>query len=621
MLKGKEIMQELIDAFKEIIGGNEDLLRENANVDGSSPLGKMNKLASESGKWFANQFLLSEEVKKALDDNILYIHDRDYYSTGTTTCCQIPLDKLLKKEFNTGHGTIRSPKSIKTAMALASIIFQSNQNTQHGGQSYQKIDYDLAPYVKLTYEAFCRKFSTLLGKFVTVEEIERLAWTETKEETFQACEAFIHNANSMHSRGGGQVPFVSINFGTDTSKEGRLVTEQLLKATKRGLGNGETPIFPIQIFKVKEGINFHETDPNYDLFQLAIETTSERLFPNFSFIDAPFNKQYDNGTPESEVAYMGCRTRVMSNINGPENSVGRGNLSFSTINLVKLALLAKGDVNAFFISLDEAIITTIKQLLERFEYQASKTVGEFGFLYSQGVWKGSEQLERHDTLKEVLKQGSLSVGFIGLAEALTALIGKHHGESTEAWELGKRIIAHMRDRTDEETEQTRLNFGVIATPAEGLSGKFVKADQQQFGMIEGVTNKQYYTNSFHIPVDFSISIFKKIKLEAPFHHYCNAGHITYIELDGNARENLKAIQKIVEEMKDNGIGYGSINHPIDRCTTCGYNGIIGDRCPSCNEDDTEKIERIRRITGYLVGDLKRWNRAKRNEEKNRVKHR
>ncbi len=614
-------MRELVDSFKEIVEGNEDLLRENANVDGSSPLGKMSKFAAESGKWYANNFLLSAEVRQAVEDNILYIHDQDYYSTGTTTCCQIPLGKLLQNGFNTGHGTIRAPKSIKTAMALASIIFQSNQNTQHGGQSFQKFDFDLAPYIRLTHETHYHKFFTLLEKYVSTEEIERLAWEETKLETYQACEAFIHNANSMHSRGGGQVPFVSINYGTDISREGRLLTEQLLKATKRGLGNGETPIFPIQIFKVKEGINFHESDPNYDLFQLAIETTSQRLFPNFSFIDAPFNKKYDNGTPESEVAYMGCRTRVMGNINGAENSVGRGNLSFSSINLVKLAILAKGDIVSFFTSLDQAISLTIKQLLERFTYQASKTAGEFEFLYSQGVWKDGEQLAKDDSLKEVLKQGTLSVGFIGLAEALMALIGSHHGESNEALDLGKKIINQMRKRTDEATNDYQLNFGVIATPAEGLSGKFVKKDCQQFGIIKGVTDKQYYTNSFHIPVDFPISIFKKISIEAPFHEYCNAGHITYIELDGNASANLKAIEKIIKVMKAEGIGYGSINHPIDRCKTCGYNGIIGKACPSCGEDHDQKIERIRRITGYLVGDLKRWNTAKRDEEKNRVKHR
>lgn len=619
--KGCNNLEILIESFKEIVDENKDILNENANVDGRSPLGKMNKFASESGKWFTDHFLLSEDIRKFFDDNILYIHDKDFYPTGTTTCCQIPLDKLLARGFNTGHGSIRPPKSIQTAMALASIIFQSNQNTQHGGQSYQKFDYDLAPYIRLTYESNQASIQKLVNGKLTNEEVDRIAWEDTRRQTYQACEAFIHNANSMHSRGGGQVPFVSINYGTDTSPEGRLLVEELLKATKSGLGNGETPIFPIQIFKVKEGINFNEGDPNYDLFQLALETTSERLFPNFSFLDAPFNQQYDDGTPESEVAYMGCRTRVMGNIHGKETSVGRGNLSFSSINLVKLGLNAKKNINKFYELLHQAVDITIKQLLERFQFQCTKTASEFSFLYSQGVWRDGEKLNPNDSVSEVLKQGTLSIGFIGLAETLVALTGKHHGECEETLDLGYNIIRCLKERAEQATIDHQLNFSVIATPAEGLSGKFTKKDRDEFGNIEGVTDKDYYTNSFHIPVEYNISIFEKIRREAPFHKLCLAGHITYIELDGNARANIKALEKIVRAMKEKHIGYGSINHPVDRCITCDYSGIIGNTCPNCGETEELNFERIRRITGYLVGDLKRWNNAKLQEEGRRVKHR
>ena len=613
-------MENLYASLKEVVEETNDLSRENANVDGKSPLGKMNKFASESGKWFTDTYLLSKEVKQYTEDNILYIHDKDFYPTGTTTCCQIPLDKLLKNGFNTGHGTIRRPKTIQTAMALASIILQSNQNTQHGGQSFQKFDYDLAPYIRSSFDKNFESFKSLLGEFISIEEIESLAWKETEKQTFQACEAFIHNANSMHSRGGGQVPFVSINYGTDTSKEGRMLVEQLLKATKQGLGNGETPIFPIQIFKVKEGTNTKQGEPNYDLFKLALETTSERLFPNFSFLDSPFNKMYDNGTPESEVAYMGCRTRVMGNIHGDETSVGRGNLSFSSLNLVKLALLANKNIETFYRLLDDAIVVTIQQLIERFEYQCNKTAAEFEFLYSQGIWRGGENLKPTDKVKEVLKQGTLSIGFIGLAEALVALEGKHHGQSDKSLQLGQEIISYMKKQTDKATVNHQLNFSIIATPAEGLSGKFTKQDRMTFGLIDGVTDKDFYTNSFHIPVDFEITIFDKIRREAPFHALCHAGHITYIELDGNARANVSALEKIVLAMKRNHIGYGSINHPVDRCISCGFNGIIGKSCPNCQETNEHAFERIRRITGYLVGDLSRWNNAKLQEERKRIKH-
>lgn len=615
-------MRELISVFKDIEQVNSESLTENANVDGLAPLGKLNAFASEVTKWYTEEFLLSASAKKALDDNVLYVHDKDFYPTGTTTCSQIPLDKLLKNGFNTGHGFIRPPQSIQSAMALAAIILQSNQNNQHGGQSFQKFDYDLAPYIRKTYVRHKTKLTSKhKNSFKNMEELSAFAWEETRRDTFQACEAFIHNANSMHSRGGGQVPFVSVNYGTDTSEEGRLLIEELMRATCKGLGHGETPIFPIQIFKVKEGINSREKDPNFDLLLKAVETTSKRLFPNFSFLDAPFNKQYLNGTPESEVAYMGCRTRVMGNIHGEETADGRGNLSFSTVNLVKLALLSEGGVSDFYQRLDEAVETAIGQLLERFDYQKRKKAAEFPFLMSQGVWRGGESLQPDDTVESVLKQGTLTFGFIGLAEALTVLTGRHHGESEGAWKLGKMIIARMRQAADNATDRHQLNFGLIATPAEGLSGKFTCRDKEEFGVIEGVTDKAFYTNSFHIPVDFPITVFEKINREAPFHALCNAGHITYVELDGNASSNKEAVLQIIRYMQEQGVGYGSINHPVDQCLTCGCQQVMDQQCPQCGETDRSKLHRIRRITGYLVGDMKRWNHAKREEEAARIRHR
>lgn len=423
----------------------------------------------------------------------------------------------------------------------------------------------------------------------------------------------------MHSRGGGQVPFISINYGTDTSKEGRLLIKQLLRATQAGLGAGETPIFPIQIFKLKKGVNFEESDPNYDLFELALETTAERLFPNFSFLDAPFNVAYYDGSHESEACYMGCRTRVMANIHGEENAIGRGNLSFTSINLVKLALIS-GSKEAFFEALQYYLDLGVRQLLERFAYQCTKKARDFQFLYSQGVWRGGEKLQPEDSVAEILKQGTLSIGFIGLAECLVALTGKHHGEDEGTWQLGYEIVRFMRQKMDEATEKYNLNFSLIATPAEGLSGKFVKKDREEFGSINGVTNRNYYTNSFHIPVYYPIQAVKKIRLEGPFHALCNGGHITYIELDGAAVHNVKALKQIVQAMSQYGVGYGSINHPVDRCKCCGYRGVIENECPSCGNENEHEIERIRRITGYLVGDMSKWNSAKRREEADRVKH-
>lgn len=595
---------------------DQDLVQENANVDGKSPLGKLARLSSEISKELSSTYLLSERVKKAVNENYLYIHDADYYLTGSTTCCQIPLGKLLKNGFHTGHGTIRPPQDIRSAMALASIILQANQNMQHGGQAFPMFDVDLAPYVEKTYTRQIERLKRLPVQ-LSDEQLKEVAEAETVTATYQACEAFIHNANSMHSRGGGQVPFVSINYGTEVSIWGRVFIRELLRATERGLGNGETPIFPIQIFKVKEGINFNEEDPNVDLFKEACRISGKRLFPNFSFIDAPFNLQYYDETHESEIAYMGCRTRVMGNRHGEETSIGRGNLSFTTLNLVKMALTSSG-VADFFEILNRYVDVALEQLIERFDYQCTRKVEEFRFLYTQGVWKGSEQLAPSDEVREVLKQGTLSVGFIGLAEALNVLVGATHAESTEAERLGLEIITHLSERIKQAADRYDLNISLLATPAEGLSGKFVAKDQAEFGMIEGVTNRAFYTNSFHVPVYQPVSIQNKIRIEAPYHALCDAGHITYVEVDGSLAHNAEAVESIVRLMRKHNIGYGSINHPVDRCGSCGQEGLIDTSCPTCGED--ENIERIRRITGYLVGTMDRWNTAKREEEKARVKH-
>lgn len=608
-----------LNKLDEIVySSNHDLIQENANVDGNSPMGQMSKVSTEVTKLYAKQMILSEDIRQAIDENYIHPHDLDFLITGTTTCCQIPLAKVLKDGFNTGHGYMREPKDIVSAMALASIIFQSNQNMQHGGQSYPMFDYDLAPYVDKTFEKNKKRLQSYATQY-TEEAVDKIAWQETDRDVYQACEAFIHNCNSMHSRGGGQVPFVSINYGTDTSMAGRLLVKNLLLATKAGLGNGETPIFPIQIFKMKKGINFEHREPNYDLYQLALETTAKRLFPNFSFIDSSFNIEHYDGAPESEVAYMGCRTRVMANRHGEEKGVGRGNLSFTSINLVKLALVAK-DEEDYFKLLDYYVGITIKQLLERFEFQVKKKAGNFPFLYGQHIWKGSEHLQLEDELNEVLKQGTLSVGFIGLAEALVALTGQHHGESEKSYQLGYRIIQYLREKVDAASENYDLNFSLIATPAEGLSGKFTRNDQQVFGEIPGITDRDYYTNSFHVPVYYNIKSIDKARIEGSFHKLCNGGHITYIECDGDVSKNIKALDVLVKAMATSDIGYGAINHPVDQCGVCGYSGIIDNACPSCQNADESKIGRIRRITGYLVGDMQRWNSAKSAEERERVKH-
>ncbi|MCM3030531.1 anaerobic ribonucleoside triphosphate reductase [Niallia sp. MER 6] len=610
--------EKLMNEFADITTGERiDLIQENANMDGVSPMSHMMHFASASTKHFTIEQLLSEEAKNAYLSGYIHIHDLDFYASGTATCCQIPVGKILKEGFNTGHGYMREPKSIMSAMALTSIILQANQNQQHGGQAVPLFDYDLAPYIKKSY---MRHKNRLEGLFSSVKQRDEIAWKWIEEETYQACEAFVHNCNSMHSRGGGQTPFVSVNLGTDISVEGRLLTKSLLLAVKAGLGKGETPIFPIIVFKVKEGINYSKEDINYDLFQLAIETTSKRLFPNFLFLDAPFNKEHYDGTPESEAATMGCRTRVMGNIHGSASCIGRGNLSFTSLNLPLIAL-ESNTVEDFFTRLDSYIHIAIEQLYDRYEYQGNKKAANFKFLFTQGVWKGGEALSPEDNLEEIWKQGTLSLGFVGLAEALVALTGYHHGESEEAYKLGLKIVAHMRKRTDEATKAKQMNYSLIATPAESFAGKAQREVRKKYGIIKRITDRPYFTNSFHIPVHYKIMAIDKIEKEAPFHPLTNGGHITYLELDGDASKNLAAMEQIVRAMKEAGIGYGSINHPVDRCLACGYKGVINNSCPSCNIAGEENFERIRRITGYLVGSLDKWNSAKRSEEKDRVKHR
>lgn len=651
---------------------DEDAKRENANVDGNSPMGMMLQFGSTVSKEFAKAYQMGQSFYEAHDSGQIHIHDMDFLPMGTTTCNQINLEQLFENGFSTGHGHLRKPKDIISYAALAAIAVQSNQNDQHGGQSIPAFDYYMAPGVLLTFKKQFKqrlydflevagqlesvnfdKFIKLIDKQTSItldinefkalyknnEEIDRVldiaydkAVRVTDRITFQAMEAFIHNLNTMHSRAGAQVPFSSINFGTDVTPEGRMVLENYLKALDKGLGKGETPIFPISIFKVKEGVNYFPEDPNYDLFKLSIKVSAKRLFPNFSFIDSPFNKEfYKEGNYGTEVTYMGCRTRVMSDINDPENQevLGRGNLSFTSINLVRLGIKhgiiknEKADMEGFYHELDHLMTLVKDQLLERYEIQCSKSVSNFKFLLGEGVWKNSKSLKPKDSLHKVLKHGSLAFGFIGLAECLKALTGKHHGESEASQALGLEIVKHMRDISDEYTEEYKLNFSLIATPAEGLSGRFVAIDRSIFGAIDDITNHDFYTNSFHVPVYFDISIQDKLRLEAPYHALTNGGHISYVELDGDTTQNLEAFEDVVRIMHDTQIGYGAINHPVDRDPVCGYTGIINETCPSCGrseEDGDYGFERIRRITGYLVGTLDRFNNAKRSEENERVKH-
>ena len=623
-----------------------DVKRENANINADTAMGTMLKYGSEGAKNFYQLCVLKPEHAQAHKNGDIHIHDLDFL-TLTTTCCQIDLIKLFKDGFCTGEGFLREPQSIGSYAALAAIAIQSNQNDQHGGQSIPNFEYAMAKGVKVTYKkehlknlakaielltdekdpeklasdivksikydkdllatykdsnGYLKVERQYLSKYLDKNIIKKIQdfcvkYTEKEVEkaTYQAMEAFIHNLNTMHSRAGAQVPFSSINYGLDTSPEGRLVMKELLYATEAGLGNGETPIFPIQIFRVKDGINYNPTDPNYDIFKLSCKVSAKRLFPNFSFIDAPFNlKYYRKGDYNSEVAYMGCRTRVMANVydSSKEVTCGRGNLSFTSINLPRLGIEAKGNIDKFFELLDEKMDLVIDQLKARFEIQANKHVYNYPFLMEQHVWLDSEKLKNTDKVGEILKHGTLTVGFIGLAETLKALIGKHHGESEEARELGLKIITHMRQRVDEESKKEKLNFTLLATPAEGLSGRFVKIDKKKYGVIEGVTDREYYTNSFHIPVYYKISAFNKIKIEAPYHELTNGGHISYVELDGDPTKNLQAFEQVIRCMKESGIGYGSINHPVDRDPICGFTGIIKDICPCCGRKEFEEVEKV-----------------------------
>ena len=631
-----------------------DIKRENANIDGDTAMGTMLKYGSEGAKQFCEMFILDPEHSRAHREGDIHIHDLDFY-TLTTTCCQIDLLRLFKGGFSTGHGFLREPNDIRSYSALACIALQSNQNDQHGGQSVPNFDYSMAPGVSKTFRrAFRDNLSRALEVYLEVDNSEMMSkalLAETEEETgvwaaiaggngfdealrtrllrtmdeptadkilrfvrkyavkstrratYQAMEALVHNLNTMHSRAGAQVPFTSLNYGTDTSAEGRLVMECLLEATEAGLGNGETSIFPIHIFKVKEGVNYNPGDPNYDLFQLAIRVSAKRLFPNFSFLDAPFNYQYYKpGHPETEASYMGCRTRVIGNVYDPTREItyGRGNLSFTSINLPRIGIRAHGDVDWFFEDLDRKIDLVIDQLLARFKIQCQKKVRNFPFLMGEGVWIDSENLDPDDSVAEVLKHGTLTCGFIGLAECLKALLGKHHGECDEAQNLGLDIVHHMRERMDEATRKYGLNFSLIATPAEGLSGRFVRIDREKFGSIPGVTDRDYYTNSFHVPVYYPTSAFEKIRREAPYHALTNGGHISYIELDGDPTQNLEAFEQVVRFMKECGIGYGSINHPVDRDPICGYTGIIGEVCPRCGRREGEGVplEKLQKLGLY-----------------------
>ena len=589
-----EKVKAIFDSITILQAKDSDLKRDNANINGDSPMGAMLQYGANSAKEYNLSYLVKPAIADLHRSGWLHIHDLDFYA-WTTTCTQIELRKLFKNGFNTGHGHLRQPKSIGSYASLAAIAIQSNQNDQHGGQSVVDFDYAMAEGVNYTYNKYLTEARDICkdlmpdADYNTVEHwVMEYAMKKTTRDTYQAMEGFVHNLNTMHSRAGAQVPFSSINYGTCTSWEGRLAIEQLLLATEAGLGQGETPIFPIQIFRVKEGVNYNPGDPNYDMFKLATKVSAKRLFPNFAFIDAPFNLQYYKpGHPETEVAYMGCRTRVMGNVYDPTREVapGRGNLSFTSINLPRLGIVADGDVNQFFKLLDGMLDTTMQQLLDRYEIQASRIARNFPFLMGEGVWMDSESLGPDDKVGEVLKHGTLSIGFCGLAECLVALIGKHHGESEEAQELGLKIVSYIRNYCDRKSKELGMNVTCLATPAESLAGRLLRSDKKEFGVIEGITDREYYTNSFHVPVYYQLPALKKIDIEAPYHALTNAGHISYVELDGDPTKNLAAFERIVRHMKEAGIGYGSINHPVDRDPLCGYNGIINDVCPCCGRTE------------------------------------
>ena len=657
----REMNTRLMKVFDELTHADataSDMKRSNANIDGDTPMGTMLQYGSEAAKDYYDKYLLTPEQSRAHREGWIHIHDFDFYAL-TTTCCQIDLLKLFKGGFSTGHGFLREPNDIQSYSALACIAIQSNQNDQHGGQSIVNFDYGLAPGVAKTYKkqydvnifksiellapeagvtlqqvkdtlraieaeqglrpqlatdmdylrAETEALTPLVGGDIA-KKAQAFALKETEKETekatYQAMEALIHNLNTMHSRAGAQTPFSSINYGTDISPEGRMVMRNVLLATDAGLGHGETPIFPIQIFRVKEGVNYNPGDPNYDLFQLSCKVSAKRLFPNFSFIDSPFNLQYYKpGHPETEVSYMGCRTRVMGNVYDPSQEIanGRGNLSFTSINLPRLAIESHGDEALFYEKLKDMMELVIGQLDDRFAIQSKKRVYNFPFLMGQGVWLDSEKLGPSDEVGEVLKHGTLSIGFIGLAETLISLYGHHHGESDAMQEKGLAVVQYMRRYLDARSERTHMNYSLLATPAEGLSGRFVRMDKKRYGLIPGVTDKDYYTNSFHIPVYYNISAYEKIRKEAPYHALTNAGHISYVELDGDTANNLEAFESIVRCMHDCGIGYGSINHPVDRDPICGYVGVIGEVCPRCGRREGEAVspERIKELRKLYPG--------------------
>ena len=638
-------LMKTIDEITRIDARASDMKRDNANIDGNTAMGAMLQIGAAGAKAYNEMYLLRPEHAKAYREGAIHIHDFDFYSL-TTTCCQIDILKLFHGGFSTGHGYLREPQSIESYAALAAIAIQSNQNDQHGGQSIPNFDYGMAEGVAKTYAKAYRQMlceavedrldlddasepvtnaitiaETVTGEKAKLENAEafdkavasalcgsveitgkdaakliararKRAHRSTERSTYQAMEGFVHNLNTMHSRAGAQTPFSSINYGTDTSPEGRMVIRNILLALDAGLGHGETCIFPIHIFKVKEGVNYNSEDPNYDLFRLSCKVSARRLFPNYTFLDSPYNLQYYKpGHPETEVATMGCRTRVMGNVYDPTREIAysRGNLSFTSINLPRLAIESHGNEGAFYEKLLDMLDLVSQQLLDRFEIQASKAVYNFPFLMGQGVWLDSDKLGIADNIREVLKHGTLSIGFIGLAETLTSLYGQHHGQSEEMQKKGLEIISFMREYCDRKSRELKMNFTLLATPAEGLAGRFIRMDQQRYGRIPGVTDREYYTNSFHIPVWYPISVYDKIRLEGPYHALCNAGHISYVELDGDTAKNVEAFEAVVRWMHDCQIGYGSINHPVDRDPVCGYVGVIGDVCPRCGRREGEEI--------------------------------
>ena len=628
-----------------------DITKENANMNAETPAGMMMKFASETTKAYTDDCLLSEEARKAVDGNYIHIHDKDYYPTKSLTCIQHPLDRILQNGFRAGHGSSRPAKRIETASIIGCISMETVQNEMHGGQAIPAFDYYLAPYVRATFIEEVKKLEEATGTDLSYmydveisdyikEDLSKYdgdivgrsfhaAINATVDRVHQSMEAFVHNMNTIHSRGGNQVVFSSINYGTDDSAEGRCIIREILNSTYRGVGNGETPIFPIQIWKLKKGISSEPGDRNYDLLQLACKVTAKRFFPNFINLDATFNvnEAWDEDDPkryEYECATMGCRTRVFEDRHGKRSSIGRGNLSFSTINIVKLALECMNIENyderikTFYEKLDKYTDITVRQLHDRFEFQKTAFKSQFPMLMS-GLWNGSDKLKSDDRVGDVLKTGTLGVGFIGLAECLIALTGKHHGESEESQKLGLEIITHLRDRVKMWADHYNLNYSVLATPAEGLSGKFTKKDRKEFGEIEHITDKKYYTNSNHVPVWYHCSIQHKADVEAPYHPLTLAGHIFYVELDGDATHNEKAVMQVVDIIKKKNIGYGSINHLRNRCLDCGFENAEKDlhECPKCGGSNIDTIERI---TGYLVGGISSWNDAKKAELKDRVTH-